>query len=65
MIASSVQGFGAANASVRQINGNSIKEIRKRDHGIMEHGIVEHCTDSGRDCQLAAGLSHFAVRLRL
>src|SRR5689334_2745832 len=61
MIASSAQGFGAANASARPINGNSIKEIRKRDHGIIEHGTAELCTASGPACQLAAGLSDVAV----
>jgi len=53
MIASSVQGFGAANAGMPHINGSSIKLIPKRDHGKVEHGIVEHCTDSAGDCQLA------------
>src|SRR5258708_2879701 len=52
MMASSVQGFGAANAGGPRINGNSIKAIPKRAHGIVEHGIVEHCTDSAGDCQL-------------
>jgi hypothetical protein len=62
MMASSVQGLGAANAGMPQISGNSIIGIPKRDHDIVEHGIVEHCTDSARDCQLAAGLSQTSRR---
>src|SRR5438128_2183502 len=57
MMASSVQGFGAANAGRSQINRNSITGIPKRGQDIVEHGIVEHCTDSARECQLVAGLS--------
>jgi hypothetical protein len=65
MMASRVQGLGAAKTGMPQINGNSIIGIPKRDHGIVEHGIVEHCTDSARDCQLGRkALANFAIPLR-
>ena len=65
MMASRVQGLGAAKTGMPQINGNSITGIPKRDQDIVEHGIVEHCTDSARDCQLGRkALANFAIPLR-